>query len=364
MNNQRVYLKFHSSCVVVKGHVRAAIYDLQMAQIVLIPLDMFNIIKELENNDIDSLKKMMGRKNENIISGYINYLTENEFCFFCTEEERTWFPPLSLKYETASLIDSVIIDVDCNSSHNWPDIITKVKNLRCADLQIRFFTQASLPDLYEITALVKNSSIKNIELLLPFSEDVFELEILTFLDSENRLGKIVLHSGKEDRLIKSELRKPLIYLTEKINSNTHCGIIDTAFFSISIPTFAESHQFNSCLNKKISIDVMGNIKNCPSMSKCYGHISTTSLYDVIENKDFQGLWNIYKDRVNVCKDCEFRHICTDCRAYLQDTDDIYSKPLKCGYDPYTGKWDDWSTNPSNIKAIKHYGMLELVANLK
>lgn len=66
------------------------------------------------------------------------------------------------------------------------------------------------------------------------------------------------------------------------------------------------------------------------------------------------------DQIHICKDCEFRHICTDCRAYIEDPDDIYSKPLKCGYNPYTGEWAEWSTNPLKQKAIQYYGMEELM----
>ncbi|NIG32274.1 grasp-with-spasm system SPASM domain peptide maturase, partial [Enterobacter sp. Ap-916] len=33
-----------------------------------------------------------------------------------------------------------------------------------------------------------------------------------------------------------------------------------------------------------------------------------------------------------------------------------SKPLKCGYNPYTGEWEEWSINPLKQKAIKYYGM--------
>ncbi|HLT42986.1 MAG TPA: hypothetical protein VKZ95_09805, partial [Sphingobacteriaceae bacterium] len=43
--------------------------------------------------------------------------------------------------------------------------------------------------------------------------------------------------------------------------------------------------------------------------------------------------------VDVCKDCEFRYICQDCRAYLKNSDDLYSKPLKCTYNPYEGVWE-------------------------
>lgn len=46
---------------------------------------------------------------------------------------------------------------------------------------------------------------------------------------------------------------------------------------------------------------------------------------------------------------------------LIDPEDILIKPLKCGYNPYTGEWSEWSTNPLKQKAITHYGMEDLVA---
>lgn len=61
----------------------------------------------------------------------------------------------------------------------------------------------------------------------------------------------------------------------------------------------------------------------------------TSLRQALEKENFKDVWSISKSRIKVCKDCEFRHICTDCRAYIDDPNDIYSKPLKCGYDPYS-----------------------------
>ena len=39
------------------------------------------------------------------------------------------------------------------------------------------------------------------------------------------------------------------------------------------------------------------------------------------------------------KDCKFRYICTDCRAYLANPNDMYSKPLKCNYNPYSATWE-------------------------
>jgi hypothetical protein len=62
------------------------------------------------------------------------------------------------------------------------------------------------------------------------------------------------------------------------------------------------------------------------------------LHSALAQRDFAALWSINKDQITVCKDCEFRYVCTDCRAYLLDAGDLYSKPSKCTYDPYTAEW--------------------------
>ncbi|GIV28548.1 MAG: hypothetical protein KatS3mg027_2362 [Bacteroidia bacterium] len=82
--------------------------------------------------------------------------------------------------------------------------------------------------------------------------------------------------------------------------------------------------------------------------------------EVIKKKSFQKYWHIKKDEITVCKDCEFRHICTDCRAYLENPDDLYSKPLKCDYNPYTCQWEEWSTYPLKQKAIEFYDLREII----
>ncbi len=85
------------------------------------------------------------------------------------------------------------------------------------------------------------------------------------------------------------------------------------------------------------------------MKKSFGNILDESLIKVSENIDFQKKWSINKDLVEVCKDCEYRYVCSDCRAYTKNPSNEYSKPLKCFYDPYTGVWEDmFSVNPTNI----------------
>src|SRR5690606_5687364 len=118
------------------------------------------------------------------------------------------------------------------------------------------------------------------------------------------------------------------------------------------------------LHKKVSVDKDGVIRNCPAMPESFGNIIRTSIANVLGNSEITKYWNVTKDMVEICKDCEFRHICTDCRAYTERTHIVsgldISKPLKCGYNPYTNVWSDWSSNPLKNEAIEYYGLKEII----
>jgi SPASM domain peptide maturase of grasp-with-spasm system len=131
----------------------------------------------------------------------------------------------------------------------------------------------------------------------------------------------------------------IIYVQQAITSNTHCGNISSLYFVFNnFRSIIEAHQHNTCLNKKISIDVDGAIKNCPTLADSYGNVKDTLLYDVLLRNEIQQLWSVSKDQVLVCQDCEYRMVCTDCRAIVSEPGNILSKPLKCTYDPYQMVW--------------------------
>ncbi len=50
------------------------------------------------------------------------------------------------------------------------------------------------------------------------------------------------------------------------------------------------------------------------------------LADVIGSEEFQFLWKVSKDQISICNVCEFRYICTDCRAFHENED--YSEKQK------------------------------------
>jgi len=184
---------------------------------------------------------------------------------------------------------------------------------------------------------ISKNSILSLEILLPFH--VFhELGYDYLIKHSNIISIIVYNSPKFVVDDKSNNKfVDLIYICDP-NPFNNCGNVGPHYFSINLETFLESKHYNSCLNRKVCIDIKGNIKNCPYMEEEFGNIFRDDIKYLIQNKEFTFVWKINKDKIEVCKDCEFRYICTDCRAFIKDSKNIFSQPSKCPYNPYISKW--------------------------
>ncbi|RZJ83098.1 MAG: grasp-with-spasm system SPASM domain peptide maturase, partial [Chryseobacterium sp.] len=214
-------------------------------------------------------------------------------------------------------------------------------------IQIRFYETAKVDDLSLLMEHSKNLNFKSIDFILKFDPketDIHRIESL--IRSFPVISTIVVHSSPEDSIqnymADSEVtyRNRIMHIKQQINSCSGCGIINLeGMFVPSLNSYIENSLHNSCLNKKISIDESGKIKNCPSMSKQFGDIKSTRLEQVVSDAEFLSVWDITKDKITICKDCEYRNICLDCRAYTKAPHDLYSKPSKCKYDPYSAEWN-------------------------
>ncbi|MBK8043608.1 MAG: grasp-with-spasm system SPASM domain peptide maturase [Haliscomenobacter sp.] len=269
---------------------------------------------------------------------------------------------MDLSWKSPLWITNAIIDISKNSSYDIAEALKQLDGVGCIALHLRFFSCVQADYLHQLLLSVKNSRLVSIDLLLGINQEFQTFDDLQVLANKHlRITSIVIYGSDKDRYYVYK-GVELVFTSSILNSELHCGKISDKFFTANISLFTEAQHHNSCLNRKIAIDIEGNIKNCPSMKESFGNIRDTTLQEALEKPGFKKYWNITKDQIQTCKDCEFRYICTDCRAYLEAPEDIYSKPLKCGYNPYTCEWEEWSTNPLKQKAIAHYGMESLKAD--
>ncbi len=357
------YLLIYTDIISVSGAKNMLLMDASRKNIYSLPNSYTSLVNDFRKKRINEVKKIYP---ETEVSEFIKFIIENDLGQLIDNLQE--FPEISSNFYSSEKINNAIIEINDNSDINYlRKIIRQLDNLDCRHVEIRSYSTINLNIIFKLLKKYTWNSLRGINLILHYQDySDFIIKLKQLMLKFPVITKVFIHSSpkseilKDDELYTNVGTRMIFFTTQKINSNKCCGLINEKSLVIrDIHGISENINFNSCLYKKISIDINGNIKNCPSMSTNYGNLNSNNLEEVLTKSDFKRYWNINKDHINICKDCEFRYICTDCRAYTEETHvnkeglDI-SKPLKCGYNPYTGKWEDWSKNPLKEKAIKSY----------
>lgn len=364
------HMMIFECCRIVKGFTKSLVYDLQRGTNRFVPNDLAELLLSHHTKTIEEICSSYPSEHHNVILENISMLIAEDYLFLTDTPER--FPSLSLQWDEPCVISNAIIEYG-----NWANgltldgILTELLSLGCKHLELRIYLSIPFSNLLSLIRKIHDKDFASIDLIsrTPIN---FKLDRLIEESQEISQLRILLFDAEKDMTInndKSEIGK-IVLKKKSLENRFHCGIIGPNNFVVNVKMFTESIQYNSCLNRKISIDTEGNIKNCPSMTESYGNIEDTTLTEAKGSNDFTKYWNISKDKITACKDCEFRYMCHDCRAYTENPDDTsglkkanLSKPLKCGYDPYSGEWSEWSTNPLKHEAVEFYGMQDLVLNV-
>ncbi len=123
--------------------------------------------------------------------------------------------------------------------------------------------------------------------------------------------------------------------------------IEPKFPKISRDDFVRNKFGHSCFQGELCIQADGAVYPCiMDREHCLGKVTESSLQEIMEGSAAQSIWNLSKDQIDTCRDCEYRYACFDCRPAAianaqiveQSQQDLCSKDPCCLYDPYTGQW--------------------------
>lgn len=288
------------------------------------------------------MQQFIDEEEKGIFMEYLLFLEQNELGFFTNKPGS--FPEIDKKQLSSNIISNAIFDFMKDIQYNLEGHLLELETLGCEAVQVRFFENPEQAIFGKLLESFKEPAFRCVEFLMNADEMYNEKYLKKILRANPAVNAIVLYGSSRDGFIPLNHYQSLELKTSSLEKREQCGQMGAKYFNANLSHVIESHNYNSCLNKKISIDENGDIKNCPSLNPAFGNARDVSLTEALEKRGFKDFWNLGKDKVEVCKDCEFRYICTDCRAYTQDPNDKYSKPIKCGYDPYSNIWEDWSIN--------------------
>ena len=324
----------HPHCHIIKGAERAVILDTFRCTYHFIPLLLAKIFPTIHNSPIVEVLKSLGNDKKSHMKEYLDFLAYNDIINFSNNV--VLYDKINTQFEYPAQITNVIIKDHLNDS-----LIKELETLQCEHIQIFISNPLTHRDTESLLNRFENTCIQHIEVIMEYStEFVKNMDYVHFFDTYRRLQRIILYNAKsDDSLYQDSLSGNVVITVKRKICYADCGEIHPIRFLCNLPFFTEAQHHNTCLNRKVCIDAEGNIKNCPAMTKNYGNIKDTTLEEAINKLGFKDLWFICKDQIDVCKDCEFRYMCTDCRCFIKDPDNIYSQPAKCTYNPYICLWE-------------------------
>ncbi len=330
-----------ANCIPVRGARRSLLCDLQTGRMKLIPNSLFDLLTRYKGQTAEAIKTAHDHQFDEDIDEYYAFLTANGWGFWSEEPEA--FPEIELDYDIPELISHAVIDTDAQSEHDYVAMIDQLEDLGCKHIEFRFFDPAPLRTLESLAGTTEGRRLQGIEILTPYTQEVADSEFMSeWCRRFPRIVRLALTGAPAFHMHHTSPNTKrmglLVYHPAVIDSHHCCGVVDKMYFTVSVEAFTEAMHYNSCLNRKISVDARGDIRNCPSMDTGYGRFGETSFQEAMHQPGFQDIWAVTKDQVEICRDCEFRYVCTDCRAFTQDGDAPYRKPARCGYDPYTATW--------------------------
>lgn len=340
-----MYRRFRDIAI-TKGAKRDVLVDFSRNVIKIIPKEVTGFLESIE---LDGNVISMSKDEHSLLDD----LLREEIVFQLDEDEYQLYSDLNETWDYPALISNAIVEIGRDNFSLLPKIFEELQALNCFDLSLIISETLALEEYEQLISLFENSTILSIELSTNYYADSFFAKFVeTCLRSRKLSGKMTMFNCSDTGFQDTHLKE--IRFIDQSYNKTGCGYIKKENFRANMPLFMESKYHNTCLNRKVTIDKNGDIYNCWNIGKCFGNIATKSIIEVLNIPEFKKHWHIRKEDINICKDCEFRNICTDCRAFLNDPADIYSKPLKCGYDPYTNIWEDWSLNPLKQKIMDYY----------
>jgi len=228
----------------------------------------------------------------------------------------------------------------------------KVQRIKALGLNVAVSLYSNDESIHDSITKTPGSFRKTMEALKFLQEANVPVRVETVLmrpneETINETQKFVEGMGfshKQPDVLRPKGRGDNLSIMPTKESVARYGLILSPSFSITKDDFSRNVSGHPCLSGKIAITDNGDVLPCIfSRGLTVGNVLKSTLREIISGRKLRAVWGSTKDDVLVCKDCEYRYACFDCRPLSeginQGRGEYLSAPYpRCTYNPYTGEW--------------------------
>jgi SPASM domain peptide maturase of grasp-with-spasm system len=296
------YLNIYAFCKVITGEGNSIICDFQKKNLKYIPDTLVEIIKQLQENEYETIKNEYSNQ-QRVFKSYIDFLIKNKFAFF--SDYRGEFAAIENRFETPEIINNAVIEYDFKN-YDLISLLKELDGLFCKYIEIRLlsFDLKQIDDLVAVFESSNTSGFRSFKIFIPFNNMLESKMIYQKLKKYKKIYKIVFYNALNKRLdIRSQ---NLQYIKNSIEDIRTRNFHDKNLI-VDLNYFFEAQEKNPYYNKKVTIDYLGNIKNCIKNKAFFGNLAIDNLSNIIQQSDFQEFWNVSHDQIIDIKNNELRY---------------------------------------------------------
>lgn len=379
-----MYFRLNPECYLIKGKCGGAIYDLIDGNIYTLEPPERQILENCEKNEIVDKEELLDDLKERCLGNYYEkkIYVEKLRVGSPIEEEQPGHPPklnrVFLEINNSCQrncwfcgYNGIKRSLGCMGCNKWrdeeeplsierlEDLLDELEDLSCKDI---FLTGGDLTLAWEKVLRVLNyaeGKFKKIYMILHqeslSKERIEEVRGKTHLIVQTSSPASIDYESDEFTYIVPI--EPEKFESLKLrNKGVMVDFVSKDFTGLpsdlplvskkkvrkaNLYRFSHNLKYHPCLGGTLAISYGGRVLPCPLLrNHSFGSIKNKELYRIFENerREIEKYWHLTLDKIERCKNCEFRYVCNDCRALEEKlTGKLDGKGLG-NYDPEKGKW--------------------------
>lgn len=325
------YFKLFSCCIPVRGKYESVIYDLGRGDYIKIDNLLYEVLQKSDGVSIEELKMFYNNKFDKGIESYFNLFVKEEIGFYTDDPQM--FPDLSLSWDSPYKISNAILEIDSRNGYDIVNTLEQLNELGCRDIQLIFIDIFKIDWLGNILDKFMHSRFRSYQIFMPYDTTLNTQIYIDVIERYKRIaGLIIYNAPNKMGSIDKKTAFSRLFITE--STLNYDKTVEVKDFIVSMDTFTEAQHFNIALNRKISICADGTMKNFLSFCENFGNVNQIKISDVIEDMLFKKKWNINNDVIEICRECEYRYMCTSNSDIFQDEDKWY-KTIYCDHNSHS-----------------------------